>query len=35
MGLSQLDTSVRRRPSGLFLDSIELRNPTDGLFGNG
>ena len=31
VGLSQFGAAVRRGPSGLFLDSVELRDPADGL----
>ena len=32
MCLAKRDADVRWRPSGLFLDGVELRDPTDGLF---
>ena len=31
-GAAKFDAAVRRRPSGLLLDGIELRNLADGLF---
>ena len=35
MGPAQFGAAVWRRPSGLLLDGIELRDPADGLFGDG